>query len=231
MATIRFASGALAALHATTAAYPGLSARVQVHGCAGSARIVLVDDVSTSVAGIRRRRSSSASTEPRRRPWPRGPDRSRRRTAAPGGGRRGRPPAWTTPASSMPPAARRSSRSRDSAWIGDIARFDAHRPPLAGERLEAVELLCRRMRRPMAAPPRRRIGGERGRRRQDEVGPPRRGARRWRRLLRRGHRSRARYFLARRPRWLSRRGGTGTGWSPGRSGRRRATPRQVRSRR
>jgi predicted dehydrogenase len=42
VATVRFASGALAVLHATTAAYPGLSVRLQVHGSAGSA--VLHDD-------------------------------------------------------------------------------------------------------------------------------------------------------------------------------------------
>jgi predicted dehydrogenase len=41
-ATVRFDSGALAVLHATTAAYPGLSVRLQVHGSAGSA--VLHDD-------------------------------------------------------------------------------------------------------------------------------------------------------------------------------------------
>lgn len=41
VATIRFASGALAVLHATTAAYPGLSVRVQVHGDRGSA---IIDD-------------------------------------------------------------------------------------------------------------------------------------------------------------------------------------------
>ncbi|WP_426595280.1 Gfo/Idh/MocA family protein [Cellulomonas sp. McL0617] len=39
VATIRFASGALAVLHATTAAYPGLSVRIQVMGSAGSATI------------------------------------------------------------------------------------------------------------------------------------------------------------------------------------------------
>ena len=42
VATVRFDSGALAVLHATTAAYPGLSVRLQVHGSAGSA--VLHDD-------------------------------------------------------------------------------------------------------------------------------------------------------------------------------------------
>jgi len=41
-ATIRFADGALAVLHATTAAYPGLGARLQVHGSQGSA--VIHDD-------------------------------------------------------------------------------------------------------------------------------------------------------------------------------------------
>ncbi|GGF19550.1 Gfo/Idh/MocA family oxidoreductase [Subtercola lobariae] len=41
VATISFESGALAVLHATTAAYPELSARVQVHGSRGSA---IIDD-------------------------------------------------------------------------------------------------------------------------------------------------------------------------------------------
>jgi UDP-N-acetyl-2-amino-2-deoxyglucuronate dehydrogenase len=42
VATITFASGALAVLHATTAAYPGLAVRLSVHGSQGSA--VLHDD-------------------------------------------------------------------------------------------------------------------------------------------------------------------------------------------
>jgi UDP-N-acetyl-2-amino-2-deoxyglucuronate dehydrogenase len=36
-ATVRFESGALATIHATTAAFPGLTTRIQVHGSAGSA--------------------------------------------------------------------------------------------------------------------------------------------------------------------------------------------------
>src|SRR5882757_698737 len=39
VATIRFASGALGVVHGTTAAYPGLTARLQVHGDRGSAVI------------------------------------------------------------------------------------------------------------------------------------------------------------------------------------------------
>ena len=41
VATVRFESGALGVIHATTAAYPGLSVRVQVHGDRGSA---IIDD-------------------------------------------------------------------------------------------------------------------------------------------------------------------------------------------
>jgi predicted dehydrogenase len=41
-ATVRFASGAVGLLHATTAAYPGLAVRLQVHGSRGSA--VIHDD-------------------------------------------------------------------------------------------------------------------------------------------------------------------------------------------
>ncbi len=43
VATIRFESGALAVVHGTTAAYPGMANRVQVHGSRGSA--VIDDDV------------------------------------------------------------------------------------------------------------------------------------------------------------------------------------------
>lgn len=39
VAIVRFESGALAVVHATTAAFPGLSVRLQVHGSAGSAII------------------------------------------------------------------------------------------------------------------------------------------------------------------------------------------------
>jgi UDP-N-acetyl-2-amino-2-deoxyglucuronate dehydrogenase len=39
VATIRFANGALAVVHATTAAYPGVSTRLQIHGDRGSAII------------------------------------------------------------------------------------------------------------------------------------------------------------------------------------------------
>jgi predicted dehydrogenase len=42
VATVTFASGALAVLHVTTAAYPGLAVRLQIHGSEGSA--VIHDD-------------------------------------------------------------------------------------------------------------------------------------------------------------------------------------------
>ncbi|MEV8212403.1 Gfo/Idh/MocA family oxidoreductase [Leifsonia sp. NPDC077715] len=48
VATVRFESGALAVLHATTAAFPGLAVRLQVHGDAGSA--VIHDDQLESFA-------------------------------------------------------------------------------------------------------------------------------------------------------------------------------------
>jgi UDP-N-acetyl-2-amino-2-deoxyglucuronate dehydrogenase len=41
VATVRFDSGALGVVHATTAAYPGLTARLQIHGSQGSA---VIDD-------------------------------------------------------------------------------------------------------------------------------------------------------------------------------------------
>ena len=47
VAVVRFASGSLATLHATTAAYPGLSARLQVHGDRGS--VVIDDDELTFI--------------------------------------------------------------------------------------------------------------------------------------------------------------------------------------
>src|SRR5215213_6085014 len=47
VAVVRFESGALGVLHATTAAYPGLSARLQVHGDRGS--IVIDNDFLTFI--------------------------------------------------------------------------------------------------------------------------------------------------------------------------------------
>ena len=47
VAVVRFENGALGLLHATTAAYPGLSARLQVHGDRGS--IVIDNDLLTFV--------------------------------------------------------------------------------------------------------------------------------------------------------------------------------------
>jgi len=44
---VRFESGALGVLHATTAAYPGLSARLQVHGDRGS--VVIDNDQLTFI--------------------------------------------------------------------------------------------------------------------------------------------------------------------------------------
>jgi predicted dehydrogenase len=41
VAVVKFESGALGVIHATTAAYPGLSARVQIHGDKGS---VVIDN-------------------------------------------------------------------------------------------------------------------------------------------------------------------------------------------
>jgi UDP-N-acetyl-2-amino-2-deoxyglucuronate dehydrogenase len=47
VAVVRFENGALGVLHATTAAYPGLSARLQVHGDQGS--IVIDNDLLTFI--------------------------------------------------------------------------------------------------------------------------------------------------------------------------------------
>ena len=47
VAVVRFESGALGVLHATTSAYPGLSARLQVHGDKGS--VVLDNDLLTFI--------------------------------------------------------------------------------------------------------------------------------------------------------------------------------------
>jgi UDP-N-acetyl-2-amino-2-deoxyglucuronate dehydrogenase len=47
VAVVRFSSGALGVIHATTAAYPGLSARLQVHGDQGS--IVIDNDELTFI--------------------------------------------------------------------------------------------------------------------------------------------------------------------------------------
>ncbi|WP_066514618.1 Gfo/Idh/MocA family protein [Curtobacterium ammoniigenes] len=58
VATVRFESGALAVLHATTAAYPGLTVRVQVHGSEGSA--VIEDDQLAYFAGVGARGGDNA---------------------------------------------------------------------------------------------------------------------------------------------------------------------------
>ncbi len=50
VATVRFANGAIAVLHATTAAYPGLTVRIQVHGSRGSA-VIENDQLSYFAAG------------------------------------------------------------------------------------------------------------------------------------------------------------------------------------
>jgi UDP-N-acetyl-2-amino-2-deoxyglucuronate dehydrogenase len=55
---VRFASGALGVLHATTAAYPGLSARLQVHGDKGS---VIID--SDTLTFIHRTPTESTAQE------------------------------------------------------------------------------------------------------------------------------------------------------------------------
>jgi UDP-N-acetyl-2-amino-2-deoxyglucuronate dehydrogenase len=58
---VRFASGALGVLHATTAAYPGLSARLQVHGDKGS---VIIDNDALSFIHLTRQ-----GTEPEETPY------------------------------------------------------------------------------------------------------------------------------------------------------------------
>jgi UDP-N-acetyl-2-amino-2-deoxyglucuronate dehydrogenase len=55
---VRFASGALGVLHATTAAYPGMSARLQVHGDKGS---VIID--SDVLSFIHRTPTTATATE------------------------------------------------------------------------------------------------------------------------------------------------------------------------
>ena len=79
---VRFENGALGVLHATTAAYPGLSARLQVHGDKGS--VVIDNDELTFIhvkpRGARARRvrtgrsaprpTRSRTTSPRRAPRP-----------------------------------------------------------------------------------------------------------------------------------------------------------------
>jgi predicted dehydrogenase len=64
VAVVRFESGALGVLHATTAAYPGLSARLQVHGDRGS--VVIDNDVLTFIhvtpQGVEREEKLMGST-------------------------------------------------------------------------------------------------------------------------------------------------------------------------
>lgn len=70
VATVRFASGALAVFHATTAAFPGLSVRIGVYGDRGSA--IIDNDQLTYFAADGARRNSAArvipASERRRRP-------------------------------------------------------------------------------------------------------------------------------------------------------------------
>jgi UDP-N-acetyl-2-amino-2-deoxyglucuronate dehydrogenase len=54
---VRFESGALGVLHATTAAFPGLSARVQVHGDKGS---IVIEDDELSFIHVTRKESADA---------------------------------------------------------------------------------------------------------------------------------------------------------------------------
>ena len=79
---VRFESGALGVLHATTAAYPGLSARLQVHGDKGS--VVIDNDELTFIhvtppgsegeekayGSLGARRTRSRTTSPSRRAAP-----------------------------------------------------------------------------------------------------------------------------------------------------------------
>jgi len=67
VAVVRFDSGALGVLHATTAAYPGLSARLQVHGDRGSA-VIDNDELvffHATPAGTEPREQSYGSTSAR----------------------------------------------------------------------------------------------------------------------------------------------------------------------
>jgi UDP-N-acetyl-2-amino-2-deoxyglucuronate dehydrogenase len=69
---VRFASGALGVLHATTAAYPGLSARLQVHGDRGSA-VIDNDQLTffhTTPPGTEPEDKSYGSTSARETPAP-----------------------------------------------------------------------------------------------------------------------------------------------------------------
>ena len=94
---VRFASGALGVLHATTAAYPGMSARLQVHGDKGS---VIID--SDVLSFIHR-------TPTDRRPPPSGPTGSRTTTPS------------TRSRSSPRPRARRLSAGADPGQLGSVA--------------------------------------------------------------------------------------------------------------
>jgi predicted dehydrogenase len=76
VATIRFESGALGVLHATTAAYPGLSVRIQVHGDRGSA---IIDDdqleyFATAESGSEANRAADLVPAGEVRGGERGPD-------------------------------------------------------------------------------------------------------------------------------------------------------------
>lgn len=61
VAVLRFASGAVGVIHGTTAAYPGLSARLQIHGSRGS--VVIDDDELIYVHRADRPASSGADNQ------------------------------------------------------------------------------------------------------------------------------------------------------------------------
>ena len=58
---VRFESGALSVLHATTAAFPGLSARLQVHGDMGS---IVIEVFTFSASSSARRDAASPARMP-----------------------------------------------------------------------------------------------------------------------------------------------------------------------
>ena len=135
VATIRFASGALAVLHATTAAFPGLAVRLQVHGDGGSA--VIHDDqleyfsADGDARGPARAAVAAAGRAARRRP------RTRRlRGRAPAAVRGHRRRHRRSRPARRPGRGRASSPSRVvramylSATLGRPVRFDE---VLAGE--------------------------------------------------------------------------------------------------
>ena len=121
---VRFESGALGVLHATTAAYPGLSARLQVHGDQGS--VVIDDDVLTFLHAT-----------------PQGRDREEVMMGSRSGAvNQAEPPAQTAPTAGANPGSMSTTahRAQYENFLGALAGTETVRVELATNR-QAISII------------------------------------------------------------------------------------------